>query len=190
MDHRVQGDFDAGFLGDRDHLLHEGDVVVEHLGFSVFAVFRFFDMSVAGDNFACQRPLQVKSGHLDAAAPDRHRRAPDEIGHPVNAQNRDAGFAQIANERLIVGGLLGAARTIQHGVNVEVARHVLDRFQLQVVVVDPLLEAFEIVDLPIALVFGQVNIFGDEVYALADHVKLYAADAQLFGEGQILMRRR
>ena len=186
----MQGDLDTRFFRYRQNPLHEPDIIVEHLLFAIDAVFRLWNGSDAGHDFARQRPLHIKSRHLDAAAPDGRRRAPNQIGHPVQAEDGDARLAHIARHLLVILDLLVSARAVEHGISIKLPRHILDRFQHQAVIVDLLLQPFQVTRIKIALVFGQVVCFGYLINAnaLADHVELHTAHAQLFGEGQIIVR--
>ena len=176
----MQGDFDASRFRDRQHPLHEIDVIGEDLVCRIDAILGFWHGLDADGQLAIERALHVKSRHNDAAAALGWGRAPDQVGHPVQPQDGDARLAHIAHDALIILDLRFAARAIEHGVDIKFARHILDRFQPQPIIIDPLFQALQIGRMPIAVLAGQ------EARAL-QRVELHAADAQLPGEGQVVV---
>ena len=120
---RMQREFNARFLGHRQDRLDVIGVICPHLLRAIFTVKRARRVFGLG--------MVIASGLCPAACPRRGRSAPDPIGHPVVAEDRNAGLTEIANRLLHILDLFIAPWLAQHRLDVELDRHIFNRVQAQ-----------------------------------------------------------
>ena len=191
-DGRVVGmerEFEALLLGDGQDRLDEIGVVVPHLVFGdrgLVGSAQGHGGAVAerGGEVVPQRVEiggGVDRGHVEfgagGAAPARRGAlgAPDGIGHEVVAEDRHAGAGDGADDGLVVLDLGVAAGQAEHGLVVEMHRHVLDGVEREAGLAGLLDQRADVGLLP-ALLAGQLR-----------RVHLDAVRADLAGETQLLV---
>ena len=138
----MQGQLDAGLLGNGDDRLDEVLVVRPHLVGAVDPAMRVRRIGMKG---------HVKCGNPRPAASDLEGcplRAPHAAWHPVVAEDRDARPPDVPDGGLVVLDLPVALGCAEHRTFIEVLGGVLQSFEPQAVTLDVLAQAHEVFVLP------------------------------------------
>ena len=164
---RVKRQRYAGLLGNRQQPLQVVFVVGPHLLMVEDPAMRQFFRVMFGEVEACAA--------CAAAQPGRFLRAPDRVGHPVVAEDWNAGPAHVADRGLHVPNLLVAPGQPEHRLVVEGDGHVFQADQSQAGRLCPVSGCLQVVVLPL-LVTGEPGGIHQEVIG-----------AKLLDEGQLFV---